>query len=209
MRFGRERLGIGTLHAGAQVLQGAELQLLHRALAASQALSRFHGYFSPRRSAFRSRGVDLAEAGPPGETGARSHRLPPAWAALQVGKIGKIVLSGDFSVPSVLSGRQSCWRQSAAASRRRARPAIRNSEYWPALCGTHPRSDPGPHRDRRRASRCSRTPGRNSVRTVRQTGWGLFWRLRPADGRLPGQAGRFPRGFFAAGRLTAIVPLTI
>src|SRR6185369_14836957 len=36
--FGRERLGIGTLHAGTQILQSAELKLLYRTLGASQGL---------------------------------------------------------------------------------------------------------------------------------------------------------------------------
>src|ERR1700690_2754398 len=40
-RLGRERLGIGTLQSGAQVLQGAELKLFHRALGASQSLRDF------------------------------------------------------------------------------------------------------------------------------------------------------------------------
>src|SRR6478609_1123015 len=43
--FGRERLGIGSLHAGTQVLQGAELQLFYRALAASQGLRDFTNAF--------------------------------------------------------------------------------------------------------------------------------------------------------------------
>ncbi len=36
---------MGTLHAGTQVLQGAELQLFHRALAASQGLRDFTDTF--------------------------------------------------------------------------------------------------------------------------------------------------------------------
>ena len=40
-RLGRERLGIGTLHASAQVLQRAELQLFYCALGTSQGLRNF------------------------------------------------------------------------------------------------------------------------------------------------------------------------
>src|SRR6185437_10564075 len=45
LRLGRERLGIGTLHAGTQVLQGPELQLFYRAFGASQGLRDFTNTF--------------------------------------------------------------------------------------------------------------------------------------------------------------------
>src|ERR1700730_6137223 len=45
LRLGRERLGIGTLHAGTQVLQGTELQLFYCAFGASQGLRDFTNTF--------------------------------------------------------------------------------------------------------------------------------------------------------------------